>query len=381
MLGVRFDAVFDETLDGAEVRTWSVVAPRLGKRGAVPRVREDVRAPLAWLGECRGDRSTALTSNSLRACRRGGCTIGAGRVGCLNAGRLGSYLGHPARFTMPPTGRVGADGRSGHVLRTVVAASDVFAPATRIVVGLPRLGRHCRGWRSGRRGLGTCGRLASSSLRRLLKRVETLLDRGDTAFERIDSAQPHRDVVEAVFQPVNCPVHYPPRSVDELSECVLAFVCELRDEVPVVRRLLRGRHARRIARLIPLAKLQVPGGLPIAGSPLEDGSGFVRARPALATLARNRWFEVEQTVAELRIRRAGATGLNAGTTTRPPVTCAPDSGPEHARCHRARNDGRTVSRIWVTGDSEDAARSASAASARPVPRNRRRLQARQAAGD
>ena len=40
----------------------------------------------------------------------------------------------------------------------------------------------------------------------------------------------------------------------------------------------------------------------IAGSPIEDGSGFVRGREALAVLVRNEWFEVEQTVAELRIR-------------------------------------------------------------------------------
>ena len=40
----------------------------------------------------------------------------------------------------------------------------------------------------------------------------------------------------------------------------------------------------------------------IAGSPLEDGSGFIRGREALAVLVRNEWFEVAQTVAELRIR-------------------------------------------------------------------------------
>jgi hypothetical protein len=56
--------------------------------------------------------------------------------------------------------------------------------------------------------------------------------------------------------------------------------------------------------------LVVPGGLgqaiqfhgKIAGSALEDGSGFVRGREALAVLVRNKWFEVAQTVAELRIR-------------------------------------------------------------------------------
>ena len=36
---------------------------------------------------------------------------------------------------------------------------------------------------------------------------------------------------------------------------------------------------------------------------MEDGSGFVKVRSALATLARNNWLVVEQTVSELRIRR------------------------------------------------------------------------------
>jgi hypothetical protein len=56
--------------------------------------------------------------------------------------------------------------------------------------------------------------------------------------------------------------------------------------------------------------LVVPGGIGstiqfhgrIAGSPIEDGSGFIRVRQALAVLARNKWFEVEQTVGELRVR-------------------------------------------------------------------------------
>ena len=60
----------------------------------------------------------------------------------------------------------------------------------------------------------------------------------------------------------------------------------------------------------------------IAGSPLEDdGSGHVRVRGALRVLAHNGWVEVEQTVAEMRIRlgeRARKTErLNAGTTIRP----------------------------------------------------------------
>ena len=57
--------------------------------------------------------------------------------------------------------------------------------------------------------------------------------------------------------------------------------------------------------------LVVPGGIggdlrmrgKIAGSPLEDdGSGHVRVRGALRVLAHNGWVEVEQTVAEMRIR-------------------------------------------------------------------------------
>ena len=40
----------------------------------------------------------------------------------------------------------------------------------------------------------------------------------------------------------------------------------------------------------------------IAGSTLEDGSGHVRVREALRTLALNKWVNVEETVGELRIR-------------------------------------------------------------------------------
>ena len=40
----------------------------------------------------------------------------------------------------------------------------------------------------------------------------------------------------------------------------------------------------------------------VAGSPLEDGSGYVRVKPALSVLQHQGWFEVEQTVAELRVR-------------------------------------------------------------------------------
>ena len=44
---VWLDAVFDETLDGAEARVRGRFAPRISKRGPVPRVRKDLRAPLA----------------------------------------------------------------------------------------------------------------------------------------------------------------------------------------------------------------------------------------------------------------------------------------------------------------------------------------------
>jgi hypothetical protein len=54
----------------------------------------------------------------------------------------------------------------------------------------------------------------------------------------------------------------------------------------------------------------------IAGSPLEDGSGFVSGRQGLALLARNGWFTVEQTVSELRIRRGErARRFNEGSST------------------------------------------------------------------
>lgn len=57
--------------------------------------------------------------------------------------------------------------------------------------------------------------------------------------------------------------------------------------------------------------LVVPGGVgsdlrlhgAIAGSPVETGgSGHIRVRHALSVLVANKWVEVEQTVAELRIR-------------------------------------------------------------------------------
>lgn len=95
---------------------------------------------------------------------------------------------------------------------------------------------------------------------------------------------------------------------------------------------LLGAFANRDASLIVGARfdeegddltLVVPGGIGsgiqfhgrIGGSPLEQGSGFIRARPALATLARNGWFTVEQTVSEMRIRRgerARSLGGNTG---------------------------------------------------------------------
>ena len=55
----------------------------------------------------------------------------------------------------------------------------------------------------------------------------------------------------------------------------------------------------------------IPGGIgsevrlrgQIGGDPvLPDGPGFIRTRPALNTLVRNEWIEVERTVAETRIR-------------------------------------------------------------------------------
>jgi len=40
----------------------------------------------------------------------------------------------------------------------------------------------------------------------------------------------------------------------------------------------------------------------IVGSPLEDGSGHVRVKAALAVLARNKWLSVQSSVGEMRIR-------------------------------------------------------------------------------
>ena len=57
----------------------------------------------------------------------------------------------------------------------------------------------------------------------------------------------------------------------------------------------------------------------IAGSAYGTaGSGHIRVKAALSTLARNKWFEVEQTVGELRIR-LGERAQPTGQATRP--TC------------------------------------------------------------
>jgi hypothetical protein len=53
----------------------------------------------------------------------------------------------------------------------------------------------------------------------------------------------------------------------------------------------------------------------IAGSPIEDGSGFIRRRQALATLVRNTWVEIEETVSELRIRRRTSQAAEGGDPT------------------------------------------------------------------
>ena len=73
--------------------------------------------------------------------------------------------------------------------------------------------------------------------------------------------------------------------------------------------------------------LVVPGGVgtdlrmhgQITGSPLEEGSGYVRVREALRTLAVNKWIEIDQTVGELRIRLGErARALNTLPVAIPP---------------------------------------------------------------
>ena len=69
--------------------------------------------------------------------------------------------------------------------------------------------------------------------------------------------------------------------------------------------------------------LIVPGGVgsdlrlfgKVAGSPTEDGSGHVRVRPALATLHRNKWLTVQQTVGEMRISLGEWARKLAGDTS------------------------------------------------------------------
>jgi hypothetical protein len=52
----------------------------------------------------------------------------------------------------------------------------------------------------------------------------------------------------------------------------------------------------------------------IAGSPIEDGSGFVRGRPALKVLATNKWFEVEQRSGSFASGSANGHGSLMATT-------------------------------------------------------------------
>ena len=63
---LRLDAVFDETLDGAKAPVWGRCAPRVGKPGAVPCVREDVHAPLAGLRQAWASTATARRPRGLR---------------------------------------------------------------------------------------------------------------------------------------------------------------------------------------------------------------------------------------------------------------------------------------------------------------------------
>ena len=119
------------------------------------------------------------------------------------------------------------------------------------MLGRPWLGRHGRRRGARSRRLGGPGPPASSRRLRLLERVETRLERRNTAVERIDRPQPQGDITEALPDPV----HHPTRPVDNLSERVLADVGKLRDHVPVVLALLLG-HDLTIAP--PATPLQAP---------------------------------------------------------------------------------------------------------------------------
>ena len=96
--------------------------------------------------------------------------------------------------------------------------------------------------------------------------------------------------------------------------------------------------------------LVVPGGIgadlrmrgKIAGSPLEDnGSGHVRVREALRVLVANRWFTVEQTVAETRIR-LGKRARKLGESLR--VTAPAASRPRRIS---ERGDPGRSNRRWL----------------------------------
>ena len=74
-----------------------------------------------------------------------------------------------------------------------LGSRDAVSGATSVVIGLPWLCRYCCARHGRGQRLGTRGRPAGSCLRRLLERIEPLLERGHTAFERINRARPRRD--------------------------------------------------------------------------------------------------------------------------------------------------------------------------------------------
>ena len=161
-----------------------------------------------------------------------------------------------------------------------LAFDPCVAARTEIVLGRPWLGRHRRARGARSRRLGGPGLPANSCRLRLLKRVETLLERLHTTVKRIDRPQPAGDITEALLDPV----HHPTRSLDNPSERVLADVGKLRDHVPVVLALLLG-HDLTIAP--PATPLQAPSSCrerqPAAGV-FQGGPTVRRYFPTMVTI-------------------------------------------------------------------------------------------------
>jgi hypothetical protein len=123
----------------------------------------------------------------------------------------------------------------------LVAATTVVINLLRLTSGVGVFALRGHG------SLASGGRPASRCLLRLLERVEALLDALHAAGERIDRAQPRRDVAEPLVYSVHNSNDRAARQVHQPSEGVLAGVGESRDGVTVLLSM-RPCHAETIAR-------------------------------------------------------------------------------------------------------------------------------------